>query len=183
MKLCIALCLLAAAPAGAQERWDGPRFDFRLGISGGWFLNYEMTPPYDTERAGGIATIEMGVGFRATRSFAFGVFGRVGLLHYGAGVEATTAPFGGWTSDGLVFRIGVSAMRDATTCGIIPDDEGGNCSTATYLLAEVGPQYRWASGFSLGFAVIGGAQKLSGSKGDTTKFAWGALGPRLQGEF
>jgi hypothetical protein len=172
------LALLLATAAAADE----PRFDFRLGISAGWLLRFDLAGPYSLEKTGGVATLEAGVGFRATEHLALGVFGRIGLLHYAGGVEVTAAPWG-WSRDGLVLRVGASAMRDAFTCNFFDDDSSSRCNSATYFLAEAGPQYRWASGVSLGFAVLLGRQRVDGSHGPATQFAWGVLGPRVQGEF
>ena len=124
-----------------------------------------------------------------TEHVAIAAIGRAGILHVGAGIELTVAP-AGWSEDGVVFRVAPMLVSDRLlTCALFGDPLPGDryCSTATYLMSELGAQHRRTlrrgRGISLGVAFNAGALKLDGRWGSTTARAGGILLPRVQVEF
>ena len=175
----------AAARADPGER----QFDFRLAASLLWFEDSATTSLYGSHSAAGLLPLEIGIGWRVTEHIAIGAIGRAGILHAGAGIELTAAP-AGWSQEGVVFRVAPMLVSDRLlTCALFGDPLPGDryCSTATYIMGELGAQYRWTlrggRGISLGVAFNAGALKLEGRWGSTTARAGGILMPRVQVEF
>ncbi len=131
----------------------------------------------------GVLPAELGVGVRLTDDMALALLGRAGFLQAGGGIEFTAIQRD-WSQNGSVFRLAAMVLGDRMTCFRFEGPQ--KCSTALYLLGEIGFQYRWSfrSGraVSLGASVQIGAMRLNGSQGPSVGQAFGLLGPRLQVE-
>jgi hypothetical protein len=154
----------------------------RLGLSLGWLAG-GASSTYPNALGLGFLPAEIGVGVRFTNDMALALLGRAGILHAGGGIEFTAIQ-DDWSHDGSMFRLAAMVLRDGVTCFRFDGPE--RCSTAVYLLGEVGFQYRWSlrtgRAVSLGVSVQIGAMRLNGSPGPSVGQAFGLLGPRLQVE-
>jgi hypothetical protein len=182
----LTLCLLAATAALPQHLASDKRVEVRAAISLLWYATANIGNAGSDNTTFGAFPIELGIALRPTPDMSIALTGRLGLVHYGGGLELSRTFAGDWGHDGIVVRLAPQIIRDAITCFAI---EGPRpCDTATYFMVEAGAAYRWAfrstGGFSIGAALTAGDAKLTQSDGSSgNRFVYGLLAPRFAFDF
>jgi hypothetical protein len=175
--------------AGKDDSSAGPG-ELSMAMAGLWYQGAGPTRLYGTHSTAGLP-FDIALGIRLTDQISVAAMARLGILHYGAGFEVAfaTEP---WNRDGTVFRIAPMIISDhLLSCAAFgdpaPREVSSNCSAASYYLVEAGVQWRRAFGaaygFSFGFALDAGLQRLDGPRGPTSAAALGLTFPRLQLDF
>ena len=178
--------MLFASAAQAQHFASEKRFEVRAGLSLLWSTTTDASNSGNNSTTGGFFPLDFGAGFRPTPDTSVALMGRIGVLHYGGGLEFAKTFAGDWSQSGLVVRAGPQIIRDFIACLTIEGPR--TCDTATYFMLEAGAGYRWAfrstGGFSIGASLTAGSQRLALTGGGTsTRFAYGLLAPRFAFDF